>query len=360
MLGTIFTWLLGILIAVFVVLTFWGRRMLTDRRSPDEIRFLQAADGWDLALWHIKPKTLKAKKIPVLLQHGLGFNQRNFDLEDGLSVAHYLAAQGYDCWLPALRGCGPSKYRRWGYPNRWNIRFEDFVEKDLPAFLDEIGKRTGAKQVHYIGHSMGGMIGYALAEGEQAKRLKSLTSIAGPCFFNHMTQFKAMARFKALIKPFPAVQQTVIMRYVAPLTYLWPGIIGKMIFYPANVHGSTTARAAINGIEDNPATLLLQFARWVETGCFGAGHSEPWQEHLHKIKTPIYCIAGTRDFFCPETVIEPVVQQVGSRRKQYRVFSRANGESTDYGHGDLVSGIAAPAEVYPTLLAWLRENDNSR
>jgi len=360
MLGTIIAWLAGILIAGFAVLTLWGRRMFTDRRRPDEIRFLKAVDGWDLALWHIKPKTGTPQKIPVLLQHGLGFNQRNFDLEDGLSVAHYLAGQGYDCWLPALRGCGPSKYRRWGFPNRWKIRFEDFVTKDMPAFLVEIDKRTGAKQVHYIGHSMGGMIGYALAAGEHGKRLKSLTSIAGPCFFEHMKQFKPMARFKSLIKPFPAVHQPFIMRYLAPLTYFWPGLIGSTIFYPANVTGPTTTRAAINGIEDNPTTLLFQFARWVETGHGGDGLAEPWQDNLHKIKTPIYCIAGTRDFFCPEDAIAGVIEQVGSRKKQYRVFSKANGESTDYGHGDLVCGIAAPAEIYPTLRAWLKDNDPKR
>ncbi|NLH48840.1 MAG: alpha/beta hydrolase [Myxococcales bacterium] len=349
--------LFGLIFLAILGLYLIGRYGFTDNRRPDEIHFAKTADGQEIAVWRYRPRGAAAQKTPVVLQHGLGANQRDLDLEDKNSLALFLAREGYDCYLPALRGCGPSAYTRLGHPDRWNIVFDQFVDYDLPAVFAKIQELTGATQVHYIGHSMGGMIGYALAEGENAARLKSLTSIAGPCFFENMQHFKPLLRYRFLFKPFPVIYQKVFCYLLAPLVYFWPKVAGREMLNPDNVTGPTLALGSANVIDEMPKPLLLQFGQWVEDGDFGSHHQPSWESRLAEITTPIYCIAGSLDYFCPPPAIDRVVDRVGSARKRYHLFAKANGDTVDYGHGDLSIGNDAPRDIFPTILSWLKEND---
>jgi pimeloyl-ACP methyl ester carboxylesterase len=352
----VFTIVLALL-ALAVVLYFVGHFVFRDDRRPDEVHFTQAADGHELGLWRVRPKGDGRQAVPVVLQHGLGANHRDFDLEDRCSLAHYLARHGYDCYLPALRGCGPSRYRKWSHPDKWAIDFDKFVELDLPAVFAKVEQLTGAKTFHYIGHSMGGMIGYALAQGEQAARLRSLTAVASPCFFEHMQHFAPVLRLRPLLKVFVVIRQSILTTMQASIVYFFPKLAGNYVVNPENVDGALMARASVNLIEDMPRDLLLQFGRWVEDRVFGSHRPEPWQTHLHKIQVPIYCLGGTADFFCPPAANDQVVNHVRSPKKQYRRFGKTHGHQADYGHGDIVVGQTAPQEVWPTILDWLHENE---
>lgn len=349
--------LFGIIFLVVLVLYLIGRYGFAANRRPDEIHYAKTTDDQEIAVWRYRPRGPAAQKTPVILQHGLGANQFDFDLDDRCSLALFLANEGYDCYLPALRGCGPSAYTRWGHPDRWNIVFDHFVEQDLPAVMDRIKELTGAPKVHYIGHSMGGMIGYALAESEHAGRLQSLTSVAGPCFFENMQQFAPLLPYQFLFKPFKVIPQKFFCYLIAPLVYFWPKLAGTQMLNPDNVDGPTLARGSANVIDEMPKPLLMQFAQWVATGDFGSHREPSYQSRLGEIVTPIYCLAGSIDYFCPPPAIDKVIERVGSVRKRYRLFSKANGDSADYGHGDLAIGHGAPREVFPSILSWLREND---
>ena len=41
---------------------------------------------------------------------------------------------------------------------------------------------------------------------------------------------------------------------------------------------------------------------------------------------------------------------------KFRMFGRVNSQKNDYGHNDIVIGIHAKKEVYPTILDWLDEH----
>jgi len=343
------------ILAAATVLYLLGRLLFLDDRRPDEVHYMKTVDGFDIAVWRVRPKTETVQPVPVILQHGLGANQRNFDLDDHYSLAHYLAQAGYDCYLPALRGCGPSAYRG-RRPGKLEITFDQFVEKDMPAVFDGVRDLTGAPVAHFIGQSMGGMIGYAIAEGELAPRMRSLTSVCGPCFFDQMTQFKPVARFHKVLRNSGLIRQTIFTTLQAPLYRLWPSVAGSEEINPENMDGETLARAAVNVLNDMPTTLLKQFGRWVMDGDFGSHRgAESWQKNLHKITVPIYCFGGSADRFCAPAANNTVIEHVSSSFKRYRLFSKANGGLADYGHGDLIVGRTAPGEVYPTILEFLQE-----
>ncbi len=349
--------LLGV-VAFFAALYTIGVRVFRDERFPDDVHFVPTPDGWNIALWRVRPKIAPAKPIAVLLQHGLGANQRNFDCDDHTSVAHYLARHGYDCFLPALRGCGQSHMKDRANPRRHEIVFEDFVDTDLPVVMAKIRELTGRDEVHYVGHSMGAMIGYALAEHDDAKRLRSFTAIAGPCFFGAMGKFRAALPFVPVLKLLKKIPARFIMTVQAPIVRLYPRAAGRDEVNPDNMDPNTLALAAASVLEDLPTTLLAQYAKWVGEGEFaGTRSANRWEKELHKITTPIYCLGGPVDTYCPIDANREVVDRVSSEKKRYRLFSKANGDLADYGHGDIVVGRTAPTDVFPTILEWIEQND---
>jgi len=59
-------------------------------------------------------------------------------------------------WIIELRGHGRSRQHS-AVLYDWTC--EDYIDKDLPAAIDYIRRHHGCDQLHFIGHSMGGMLG---------------------------------------------------------------------------------------------------------------------------------------------------------------------------------------------------------
>src|SRR5205085_2371515 len=57
---------------------------------------------------------------------------------------------------------------------------EDYVYHDAPAALHTVLRETGARQVHWVGHSMGGMIAYALLISPVHKKIASAVTLGSP------------------------------------------------------------------------------------------------------------------------------------------------------------------------------------
>ncbi len=117
----------------------------------------------------------RAPLPPVLLVHGLAANHRNQDLHPDYSLARHLAGLGRDVWLPTLR-CG--------LPLPWpghRIRFEAMARNDLPLVIDEVLARTGARQIDYVGFSMGGMLLYAVLDATVPRaRFRRVVTVGSP------------------------------------------------------------------------------------------------------------------------------------------------------------------------------------
>ncbi len=67
---------------------------------------------------------------------------------------------------------------------------------------------------------------------------------------------------------------------------------------------------------------------------------------LSKIDCPLLAVAGSKDFICPSTQAEPVVDLVGSRDKKFVVL--------DAGHVGLMAGPVAKEELWPRVRDWLK------
>ncbi|MCS7161229.1 MAG: alpha/beta fold hydrolase, partial [Gemmatales bacterium] len=153
-----------------------------------EIYTVRTADGWTLVAHRYRPRTPKPLAAdPVILCHGLGYSALFWDLDPHCSLAEYLAQKGYDVWAVSLRGCGLSQKWVWkldaaptlligdlvrratnnriaptGFatvdPKYANWTLDDHIAYDVSAFVYLVQHHTQAKNVTWIGHSMGGII----------------------------------------------------------------------------------------------------------------------------------------------------------------------------------------------------------
>ena len=349
-------WSLYLLIAAVVMLRFWSARFVSNRRA-DEVFFVHTSDHWPIALHHYRPRIKKRGLLPVICNHGLGANRFNFDLDDKHSLALTLANQGFDTYIIELRGVGMSRFWQWLYPRKWDILFDDFIEKDIPAAIEFVLKSTGAKKVHWVGHSMGAMVSYAFCQTQTAKKIRSVCAIAGPGDWKQ--QRKALGPLVSLaflLKPLPAIHNSFFTRLYTPLLpHIKKDPLRRAIFVRENMSPQVVSLAAVNLVSDNPVSLLMQFVDWLSHNDFFSKDHYSYKANLSKITVPFLFISGQRDFFADYRSVRSVYDAVSSMDKKHIHFSRENG-TTDFGHGDIVLGEKAPEQVYPVVVQWIEDH----
>jgi pimeloyl-ACP methyl ester carboxylesterase len=132
----------------------------------------ETEDGWVLCITRYKPVpqafAQPLRNVPLLLVHG--FSQNRHAWSSGEFVKNLLYF-GADVHILELRGHGKStvELQRSRCHERsrplprdldygWN--FDSYALYDVPAAIAAVKQRTGMERIGYIGHSMGGMIGY--------------------------------------------------------------------------------------------------------------------------------------------------------------------------------------------------------
>ena len=194
----------------------WGRYYHAEL-DVDEVHYATASDGWKVALHRYLPRGREEVARPVVLCHGLGANRYNFDLGRGPSLARYLRERGYDVWVLELRGAGCSSRPRWLNGRRYTWNFDDFVERDIPAALDRVRMKTGAEQVNWVGHSMGGLVMYAFLQEQGREAVASAVAVSSPGIFRNLGPIRPIHRLLKALLVFPAIHFEVLARGVAPL-----------------------------------------------------------------------------------------------------------------------------------------------
>lgn len=316
-------------------------------------------DGWRLALYRYEPKR-GSHRTPVLLCHGMTSNRWDMDGPGRISLARYLVRRGYDTWVVELRGAGRSTR-----PNLWNGKrydwtFEDYVNHDAPAALRKVLGETGAEQVHWVGHSMGGMIAYALLMGPAHRKIASVVTLGSPTMseVGHPVLDFGLP-YRGLLRYVPRrLPLGTLARIGAPFAPVLARILNKSIadlgFAPGNADLALLRTLMLTAIDDVPASLLREFARWYDARVMSDRYAMfDFTEHLERITTPTLVIAGSHDGLTPVRDLKLVHDRIASRDKQFRVIGKKYGFPRNYGHADLILGLHAPDDVYPVVLEWL-------
>lgn len=338
-----------------------GRALWSAPDLPHEAErsTVRTRDGWDLSLVRYPPGKPAPGRRPVLVVHGIVTNQRNVDYDARHSLVRSLSRAGLDAWSVSLRGHGDStKASLLGGDKKYDWDFDTYCTEDLPAAIAEVRARTGAAQLDYVGHSMGGMLLYCLLArgGEPAASLGAAATMGSPVGFRWGPRFDQLARLGAAAAgKLPAVKLDSPTLLALPVMTWFPEPAALILYNPANVDPRVWSGFLSVGVDDDSPALAAQFGRWIETDRFTSRDGAiDYEAQLSQARTPVMVIAGKVDQLGFPPLVRRGHDALGGPRRWY-LAAEENGASADYGHMDLLLGERAEADVFRPLQEWLAE-----
>jgi len=324
-------------------------------RSPRPERVLvPTPDGTRIAVHHRRPEVRRFLE-PVLLCHGLAANHLNFDFDPPNSLAHALAAAGFDVFSVDWRGAGDSRARRpW---QRFLYDADDLIHQDAPALLAHALQVTGAGQAFWVGHSLGALVGYGVLGGPEGARIRGLCALGAPVYFRYEGWVARLGRL-ALWLAWPlAFRQRWLSIGLAPFLGRVTLPLTELLINPKAIAPPVLRKMYANLVSSMGYRLLRQLADWSRHDVFRSrdGRTD-YRERLRAVTAPVLVLGGSQDALAPPRAVLGQGELIGSQDKTVMLFGRENGDALDYGHGDLLFGERAPLEVYPRILRWVSEH----
>lgn len=362
------TWI-TVLLALVGLLALWAK-LSADAYAldtgVDETHYISTRDGWRLALHRIRPAADAPKRnLPILMLHGLGANHRGFCIgPEGPGLANHLAAQGWDVWILDPRGAGLSERPRLIGGKWYGWTYDDLVERDAMAAIAYLQQATGSHEYLWYGHSLGGLVLYSLlARGlAQGMRAGALTG-ASLDYSQSASDFHFYLNFEWLGRMLPMIPAGFLGRLVAPFSGRWHTSIENFHWYADNMAPQTCRRLSAWAMDGISSAQLLQLASAIRPGGLSTVDGTKRDlDGLPAATTPVLAFCGDEDRQCPPDAARVPFAALGTPEpnKQLVELGLATGYSTHYGHIDMISGLAAPVEVWPQIVAWFERWDNAQ
>jgi pimeloyl-ACP methyl ester carboxylesterase len=318
--------------------------------GANETHWIRTSDGWPLALCRYLPAPGAAQRaLPVILCHGLGSNRHIWDLGEEKSFARWLSQKGFDVWVLELRGHGLSEGWGWrtGRSLSWNV--DDYLLRDIPAALDHVLAKTGAREVDWVGHSMGGVLAYCALQTDQASRIHSATIIGSSLVYTSGTDFTYWKKYLGWARELPGIPLGPFAQMVAPISSRFDNPLDEFNVYPPNVEGQLNRRLLANGFHWVSTGVLVQLESAMEEGGFcSMDKATRYLAGVEKINKPVLVIGGDKDRQCPEEAKRATASRLPAALSKVIIHK-------DYGHCDLLMGRRVEEEVFPQILSWLEK-----
>lgn len=327
--------------------------------KANEFHTTETKDGWKLALHRYKPEQLSVEKEPVLLVHGFASNRFTWSLAGDRSFATFLFDKGYDVWIAELRGSGESDGSAAFTDRKPDYNFDTFLKMDLPALINYIQFTTQREQVTYVGHSLGGMLGYAYLgtnpDGGGVKNLIVLSAGAG--FKERNSAIDFIMKVKGMFLITPKIYADLIAKSQANAIGWTDTRFDALVWNNEAINPRALSMFAYNAVSNFPTTLADQTTDWVESGEFrSADKTLNYSDLLGQINIPCFIGTGKLDALAPPRAVKGAYDKIGVKDKELRIFGTSNGYAVDYGHIDLVTGDRVMTEVFPTIFSWLENH----
>lgn len=301
-----------------------------DKARPDhhllggvrlDVHQIRTKDNVELAISRIHPRGEIIQPFPVILVHGTYCTRSFWVSSKGIGMGVYLSDQGFDVWIPELRGHGLSPKGE----SFSAISAEDQIRYDLPAIQDYVFQVTDAP-AFWIGHSFGGLFIIAALSMQ---------------WLNQET-VKGMVTFGSQI----SLGDTYLK--IPPVAWslsLLMRIIGHL---PAPTLGL--------GPEIEPAGVILETIRWKKLfGKWTDSQGKLYWDGLKGISVPIMAFAAAKDKNDPAEGCKIIYDQYGSRDKIFIVLGKNYRFSKDYDHVGMVVSREAQSEVWPDVAGWMKD-----
>ena len=237
-----------------------------------------------------------------------------------------------------------------------HLRLAKRDARDVPAVVRHVCGATDSLSLHWVGHSMGGMLAYAALEHFDNGLFRSVTTIGAPGFTavkHPLVDWLYSIRFLLAVFPWVPLRRLGQLGALFPRATMYSA--GKLLANTEHMRRRHVRRLSRRALGDLPAPLIRQFAGWYGSphGFARADGLFDYSRNLDRISAPLLLIAGAADALTPAEDIGAVFDAVSSEEKQLLICGRQTGFSLDYGHIDVVVGTRARRELYPHISAWI-------
>ena len=278
---------------------------------------------------HLKRWFVQEGGEPILLIHGSIENGRIFYSEHGKGFAPFLAKQGYDVYVPDLRGRGKSSP---AIDCNSDFGNSEIINEDIPKIVGMIQEITGTKKVWLGAHSWGGnlLMGWHARYPEQA-------NVQGLILFGTRRAI-SIWNWERFFK----------------LTLAW-GIFGK---WKVKTDGFLDAKRYKLGADNETVKTYHETNTWLYDG---SKMNDPYDEfdYLEAMKQvdfpPILAITGGGD----KTLGNPIdceftARQAGSKNLIFKVLGKKTGHKHDYDHINLLTHKEAAEDQFAFVFDWMQ------
>jgi pimeloyl-ACP methyl ester carboxylesterase len=350
-----------IIIATLAGLYFYSKLKYAPTTRQDETHFITTSDGWRLALHRYRARGKKPHCEPVLLHHGLTCSHIGFDLNVGdekhpvPSLAIWLAAKGYDVWSCDLRGRGASEHAGHFQKKNWDWNVDDYIERDDPAIVDYILSKSPYKNLHWIGHSMGGILLFCYCALNGSPKIASgISAGSGLDYTDTGSHYQPLIPFAGLAGKIGRIPAGFFTKVIAPFCGRINNVFESFNYYPKNT--APKAARMIHGaaLFDTTGKVFHQMAGLFTLGGLRSADGRTiYTELAGNVTTPMLLLAGDKDIQASPQLSEKTRKLFPGDDHQTAFFGKDFGHAEHYGHFDLLCGLRAKAEVYPHIIKWL-------
>lgn len=295
-------------------------------------------------------------KATVLLIHGYGQNRYAWHVPLR-SVSNFLARAGFDVFNLDLRGHGRSGHLGAQRP----LGPSDYVREDVPTAVEEILTHTDNRPVFLVGHSLGGLVSYAVAP-RLGSAVAGVAAIGSPYHFLHGAT-RGFLTIGALVNLIEERAERAIegdhaleLKIVGELVRSFHLLVDSPLyplpirgFWPENIEKDVLSQHMSLAMDMGSIRVMRSMFKWareregrsdVPGGIEGFGEAFEAMTEL-----PLLVVAGSHDDLAPPPGVRTAYERSRSVDKTYRCVPA--------GHIDLLVGRNSPRTTWPILEAWL-------
>ncbi|HNJ65682.1 MAG TPA: alpha/beta fold hydrolase, partial [Turneriella sp.] len=228
-----------------------------------------------------------------MLLHGIASNHNVWDFGvPELSYARHLAGQGYAVYAMNLRGRTGSDGPHTGRGKQWSI--DDFLLCDLPTVVEYVIEQHNTEKMHWVGHSMGGILGFFYQIRHKASNLQSLTTFATALNYTYSTinHFRSLLDYISALQYFPLKTFYKPMIPFASFNTFW----NRFLWNPENMDPEIAHKVLENMIEP------IAVNEWNQIKLISAAEGMPrlsggfpHRADDRRITVPTLMLAGVRE-----------------------------------------------------------------
>ncbi|XP_061491394.1 lipase member M-like isoform X2 [Rhineura floridana] len=350
------------------------------RGYPSEEYEVLTDDGYYLTVNRIpfgrKNLTVRGPKPVVFLQHGI-LAEASFWVENMVnnSLGFILADAGYDVWLGNNRGTSWSlrhKNLSADQDEFWNFSFHEMAMYDLPAMINFALKKTGQKQLYYVGYSQGTTLGFIAfsAIPELAQKIKMFFALAPVTIVKHapiFQMFSSLPEFLSksmLVRGEFALCRKPVRDFITKLcsSTLMQKFCAHVIFFAGgfnatNLNMSRVDVYAARYLDGTSAKNILHWKQTGESGLFRYfdygnenlakyNQTSPPSYKVEDMTVPTVAWSGGNDLIASPGNVAILLPHITNLVHHHYV--------SDWNHWDFIWGLNGPERMYYKIIELMR------